>query len=235
MDQRFLVEALGRRPALFKAMVEFNRAQQDRSDDCALLASLGEVGKALMRDPAVRRACSGDKHGNTRGWWDFSEESCRLVLLSDDELRRLALMFSAAVYGEEMALVLNKAQVIELRSLLGDAVFSYAIRRGRYQIGSLRPFLIENMPEGSLTERLRLLSAAVLFAVSRSWPEELRPVWAAKLQRAALVGTPPSDGEAASAQTALPPLRAEQRRVLWFTLKKLLLREAAPQWAPCFD
>ena len=32
-----------------------------------------------------------------------------------------------------------------------------------------------------------------------------------------------------------PSLRREQRMALWFTMKKLLLREVAPQWAPCFD
>ena len=226
MDQRFLIEALSRKPELFKAMVGFNRAQQGSNSPCALLSPLGEVGNALLRDPVVRHACSGKAQEKAKGWWDFSEESCRLALLSETDIRKLALSFSAAVFAEEMSLVLDRGQVVELRSLLGDEIFNYAIRRGRYQIGSLRPFLIGCMPESSLVERIQQLAAAVMFGLSRNWPEELRIQWEQKLGKA---------GMPASAQDALPALPAEQRRILWFTLKKLLLREAATQWAPCFD
>ena len=232
MDQRFLLEALSRKPELFTAMVGFNKAQHTGSSACSMLSPLGEVGSALLRDPVVRLACSAKNGKEAEGWWDFSEESCRLVLLSDVELRTLALTFSAAVFAEEMALVLDKAQVVEFRTLLGEEIFNYAIRRGRYQIGSLRPFLIEAMPEAGLAQRIQILASAVMHALSRNWPEKLRQVWAEKLGKAGLLIQPdanePND-------TSLPLLRAEQRRVLWFTLKKLLLREAAPQWAPCFD
>ena len=233
MDQRFLIEALSRKPELFTAMVGFNRAQHSDSPSCSLLSPLGDVGNALLRDPVVRQACS-DQSGNPNGWWDFSEESCRLALLSEAELRTLALTFSAAVFAEEMVLVLDRAQVVELRTLLGDEIFNYAIRRGRYQIGSLRPFLIEAMPTASLAQKILFLAAAVMYGISRNWPEKLRKVWAEKLAKAGMPASP-NESAAEQAEGTLPALRAEQRRILWFTLKKLLLREAAPQWAPCFD
>ena len=233
MDQRFLIEALSRKPELFTAMVGFNKAQLRGKSATSMLSPLGDVGNSLLRDPVVRNSCANRNGTVAEGWWDFSEESCRLVLLSERELRTLALTFSAAVFAEEMALVLDKAQVVELRNLLGEDVFNYAIRRGRYQIGSLRPFLIESMPAASLAQRIQLLASAVMHALSRNWPEKLRQVWAEKLGKAGLLN-PPSENSA-TADTVLPLLRAEQRRILWFTLKKLLLREAAPQWAPCFD
>ena len=233
MDQRFLIEAMSRKPELFTAMVGFNRAQLSGRPACPMLSPLGDVGNALLHDPVVRRACADNSHRNENGWWDFSEESCRLVLLSETEVRNLALTLSAAVFAEEMALVLDRAQVVELRNLLGDEIFNYAIRRGRYQRGSLRPFLIEAMPPASLPQKIQLLAAAVMHGISRNWPEELRKVWAEKLSKAGMANVPL--GSEASSSDILPILRAEQRRILWFTLKKLLLREAAPQWAPCFD
>ena len=234
MDQRFLIETLSRKPELFTAMVGFNKAQLSSRQDCALLSPLGDLGKSLFRDPAVRRACSGNADRNETVLWDFSEESCRLVLLSEKDIRSLALTFSAAVFAEEMALVLDKAQVLELRSLLGDDIFNYAIRRGRYQIGSLRPFLIGTLPEATLAQRIMLLATAVMHAISRNWPEGLRKVWDEKLCMAGMAMASTESGDE-STTNILPVLRAEQRRVLWFTLKKLLLREAAPQWVPCFD
>ena len=234
MDQRFLIEAMSRKPELFTAMVGFNRAQLRSSSACSMLSPLGDVGSALLRDPVVRHACSGKSSKDAEGWWDFSDESCRLALLSETEVRNLGLTFSAAVFAEEMALVLDREQVVALRTLLGEDIFNYAIRRGRYQIGSLRPFLIEAMPEAGLLQRIQLLAAAVLYSISRNWPEELRNIWAGKLSKAGMLAAS-SKNEAEQAGGILPPLRAEQRRILWFTLKKLLLREAAPQWAPCFD
>ena len=234
MDQRFLIEAMSRKPELFTAMVGFNRAQLKGSSACPLLSPLGNVGNALLHDPVVRRACADNSHRNENGWWDFSEESCRLVLLSETEVRNLALTLSAAVFAEEMALVLDRAQVVELRSLIGDEIFNYAIRRGRYQIGSLRPFLISCMPEARLAQRIQSLACAIMHGISRNWPEELRKLWIEKLSKADMA-TVSTEGGAANSNDILPVLRAEQRRILWFTLKKLLLREAAPQWVPCFD
>ena len=234
MDQRFLIEAISRKPELFKAIVGFNRAQLSSSTPCSLLLPLGEVGNALSRDPVARYACADKSRTSSNSWWDFSEESCRLILLSEAELRNLALTFSAAVFAEEMALVLDKAQVVELRTLLGDGIFNYAIRRGRYQIGSLRPFLIEAMQDDSLAQKIQRLASAVMHSISRNWPEELRKVWQEKLGKAGMPALP-SENTAKLADGTLPILRADQRRILWFTLKKLLLREAAPQWAPCFD
>ena len=233
MDQRFLIEAMSRKPELFTAMVGFNRAQLKGSSACPMLSPLGNAGNALLQDPVVRRACADNTRRNKNGWWDFSEESCRLVLLSEAEIRNLALTISAAVFAEEMALVLDRAQVVELRTLLGDEIFNYAIRRGRYQIGSLRPFLIEAMPSASLPQKIQLLAAAVMHSISRNWPEDLRKLWAEKLSKAGMANMPL--GNENDNADFLPVLRAEQRRILWFTLKKLLLREAAPQWAPCFD
>ena len=234
MDQRFLSETLSRKPELFMAMVGFNKAQLKGSYDCALLSPLGDVGNSLFRDPTVRHACSSNTNRGEKAWWDFSEESCRLVFLSEEEIRRLALTFSSAVFAEEMALVLDKAQVLELRTLLGDEIFNYAIRRGRYQIGSLRPFLISCMPEARLAQRIQSLACAIMHGISRNWPEELRKLWIEKLSKADMATVSP-EGGAANSNDILPGLRAEQRRILWFTLKKLLLREAAPQWVPCFD
>ncbi|WP_446424038.1 SctK family type III secretion system sorting platform protein [Mailhella sp.] len=232
MDQRFLEETVRRRPALFEAIVAFNRSQLRSAAASSSHSVCPSMASALFSDARIRRACVSacDTSVTPRGWWDFSEETRRLVLLSPEQLRRLALCFSAAVHAEELARILDRKQVLELRDLLGDDVFSYAIRRGRYQIGSLRQVILQYLPAAPLGERLLLLARAVLLLMGEAWPDELRRLWVLKLNALDFV----SDGLSASAGP-LPQLSREQRRALWFTLKKILLREAAPQWAPCFD
>ena len=230
MDQRFLDETVCRKPELFKAMVDFNRSRQEQDKEL-YLPSLGALGNALLRDPYVRKAMGKDSDkGRTDGWWDFSDETFRLLLIDNLTLKRAALSFSAAVYAEELALVIDRGLVLDLRSLLGEDIFTYALRRGRYQIGSLRGFLTSQLPSGSLTERIALLAASFLIRLADAWPEQLQSLWTAKLRDSGLISHS-ADG----AENALAPLSREQRRALWFTFKKLLLREAAPQWAPCFD
>ena len=230
MDQRFLDETVRRKPELFKAMVEFNRSRQEE-DAGQSLPVPGPLGTALLRDPLIRKALEGaSARRASDGWWDFSDETFRLLLLENSVLKRAALSFSAAVYAEELALVIDRALVLELRRLLVEDIFTYALRRGRYQIGSLRGFLTSQLPAGTLAKRIALLAAAILIRLSDGWPERLLTIWTAKLQDSGLLA-----GETDEAEKALPPLSREQRRALWFTFKKLLLREAAPQWAPCFD
>jgi len=232
MDQRFLDEVISRRPELFSAIADFNRAQQEEPAMCPALSSLGEMGEALHRDPVIRRELEKRYPSTTAadGWWDFSEESCRLLLLDDCTVTRGALFFSSAVYAEELARVIDRKQVLELRELLGEEILHYALRRGRYQIGSQRDFLLRHTPEGALAERIKALAGFILLRMADSWPAPLRAIWKARLERSALFSEAYS-----SAEVSLFPLPQEQRRALWFTLKKLLLREAAPQWAPCFD
>ena len=230
MDQRFLDETVCRKPELFRAMVDFNSSRMALAGQKPVPAS-GTLGSALLSDPLIRKALGRTSEpGTADSWWDFSDETFRLLLIEDSTLKRAALGFSAAVYAEELALVIDRAQVLALRRLLGDDIFTYSLRRGRYQIGSLRPFLTRQISVGTLAERLSLLASSVLICLADGWPEQLQHLWTAKLRASGMLSE-----NADGTETALPSLSREQRRALWFTFKKHLLREAAPQWAPCFD
>ena len=228
MDQRFLDETVCRKPELFRAMVDFNSSRMAQAGKKPEPAS-DTLGNALLNDPVIRKSLGSPSDTDTTDcWWDFSDETFRLLLIENSTLKRAALGFSAAVYAEELALVIDRAQVLALRRLLSDDIFTYALRRGRYQIGSLRPFLTRQLTVGTLVERLSLLASSVLICLADGWPEQLQRLWIAKLRDSGMLSEN-ADG------TALPSLSREQRRALWFTFKKHLLREAAPQWAPCFD
>ena len=236
MDQRFLDETVSLRPELFKAIAEFNRTLcKARSVSSSLTGDAWR--SALFRDPLIRRFQleSASDRTSSAGWWDFSDETYRLLLVEDAVLHQAALHFSAAVYAEELAAVLDRAQVLELRRFLGDKIFNYALRRGRYQIGSLRTALTQLNRNGSLCERIASLEAFLLSSLSEGWPERLCKLWDDKLRRIAMLDGVSLHGWQGTDLSALPSLGRDQRRALWFTLKKLLLREAAPQWAPCFD
>ncbi|MBR5734786.1 MAG: hypothetical protein IKX79_04545, partial [Desulfovibrionaceae bacterium] len=95
------------------------------------------------------------------------------------------------------------------------------------------------------------LAHAALCLISEDWPRPLAemlglfrsrgdafPAQAGKKKHAgaphALSMTPKTEAAGRDPDDA-PALTPEERRAFDFTLKKILLREVAPQWAPCFD
>ena len=219
MDHLFLAETLALRPMLFLAMLEFNKSFSSAMPE--ELASLGNAAVRLWGCASFRRAwpSSGD---TAESYWNFAEESQRLALMDAATLEKLGLFLSAAAHAEELSRVISGRQVLELRRNLGTDIMNYALKRGRYQIGSLRPSLLPPPASGPLDARIRALAAAALFLLRADWPESLQRLSAPRF---------PAVNEGAF----LPELTREQRTALWFTMKKLLLREVAPQWAPCFD
>lgn len=219
MDHRFLAETLVRRPRLFRAMLTFN--QDVYAPVPGALSGLGHPLSDLWRREDFRRAWP--VRPTEEGYWNFSEESQRIALLDAATIARLGLFFSAAVHAGEIARVIARDEVLQLRTSLGVDVVSYALKRGRYQVGGLRNVL--QFPEvcGPLSMRVKEVSALSLSALRSEWPGELRRMADDRFPKAA------------SADAVVPVLRREQRSALWFTIKKLLLREVAPEWTQCFD
>ena len=215
MDQRFLIETLEQRPMLFHAMLEFNRHS---------LSSFVPEPEALPAWPALCKDASFLKAFRRRtsvsvsGFWDFEEESTRLALLPEETLHGLSLYFSAAVHAEAITGTLLRPQVLALRKTIGEGPCTYALKRGRYQIGSLRTVLTGLSQEGSLPEKILHVAAVSLAIVAADWPSPLQ-------ERCSVWKEVPD----------MPLIPRGQRRALWFTMKKILLREVAPQWAPCFN
>lgn len=225
MDYRFLTEVITQKPGLFRAMLVFNR--EYAAPEPGELAALGKPFSALWNRQDFRRAWASPAPRPQKGYWNFSEESQRLALLDSGTLEKVGLLFSAAVHAEELSHLIARDSVLEMRQAIGADVFSYALKRGRYQVGSLRGALLVPASLGTLEQRIRMLASVSMAIISSGWPEELRALAASRLPR-------PGDSSGPE-EPFSPELPREQRRALWFTMKKLLLREVAPEWAPCFD
>ena len=223
MDYRFLAEIIDQKPALFKAVLHFNRHCAPPAPE--KLTGLGKPFAELWHRPDFRRVWPLPS-SPVQGYWNFYEESRRMALLSADIVARLGLFFSAAVHAEELSRVIAREQVLELRRTLGADIMTYALKRGRYQVSGLRSLLLVPDSFGSLPRRIGMLAEIAPALIGQGWPEELRSL------------APPAFSlpqESNDGPVFVPQLRREQRTAVWFTMKKLLLREVAPEWAPCFD
>ena len=215
MDKGFFIEIIGHNPPLFQAMADFNSAGIPPVPE-EIFAVAGLDAAALWRLPAVR------KHFKTAAvretFWDFTEESRRLALLDAVNLRKLQKLFGVAVHAEEIAKVVARAEVLAIRDSLGEDIYDYATHRGQYQLGGVSRHFCKEDQELPLLDRIDKHGLQAMALCAASWPESLRKIFEEKLEER-LEQEKPS---------------AEVRHLVWFGLKKILLKEVAPQWAPYF-
>lgn len=177
-------------------------------------------------------------------FWDFAEESRRLALLPAPAVDRLALTFGAALHGNAFAILVRRDDVLALRAALGEDLYAYGLHRGRYQLGGVRRHFsplrdAERTGEG-IARRIRADGLTALGVCIARWPDVLRRrlVWPDSMSGISSGNTP--DDITADIISGTSPRWDEARRQaawpdIWFSLRKLLLKEVAPQWAPCFD
>ena len=198
-DHRYYMEILNDRPELFRRVVRFNVDRQPAAD-----AAEGPAPQGVLRHASVLRALRGARPAPIREWNDFTTEPARLALLPDDVLHRLFLLFAASVHAEEMARLINGKAVRQLQQALGANVYAFAIKRGRYALGSLQEALRREGTADDLADRIIRLAGAIPALLGAGLPD-------------------------------FPPLPQDRKVAVWHALKLILLREVAPQWAPCFD
>ncbi len=251
MHKGFFLDVLRRKPALFAAMVAFNARGGAVGDGDALgllRAAVPGAGDALLRSPRVRRWLEGSSGSESlpgpAPFWDFAEESRRMALLDGAEAARLALVFGTALHAPDFSRLVRRDDVLALRAELGTDLYAYGLQRGRYQLGGVRRHFaplreVERTGPG-LAGRIREDGARALALCAAAWPDALR----ARLAWPGELLAPSGAGNAADADIAQPPGAADTPmdghgqavwRGVWFGLRKLLLKEVAPQWAPCFD
>ena len=244
MQKGFFAETLAGRPALWQAMLQANAGQAEADPACAGLpeSCAGALVHWLGERPAaVRPAPAGPS-----GFWDFAEESRRLALLDAPSVHRLCRVTGTALHAPAIAGVVRRDAVLALRAELGEDMYRYALFRGRYELGGVRRFFAVSRepgsrggvpgrngalsgPEGAVQAPLGALCAwhgvMALRLVAEGWPEALAEQFDQKLPR---LPEPPG-------VPALPEPGAAGRAEIWRAVKKLLLKEVAPSWAPCFD
>ena len=155
-------------------------------------------------------------------FWDYAEESRRLALLDAPALLGLCRVTGVVLHAPAIATVLLRDEVLPLRESLGEETYQYALQRGRYQLGGVRRFFQWRDTDLPLAARCALHGNMALRLVAGLWPEDVALRVCDRL---------PELPETA----ALPSLTEEECHELWRGVKKLLLKEVAPSWAPCFD
>lgn len=217
MSQAYYRALIDEKPRVLAEIIRHNLRARSAGPEADLVASLAPelspaLRAALARRPELARRAFGQRPGASV-WRDFASPAERLALMPPEDLRRLALMTSAAVHGERLSKVVRRDDVLGIRAALGADLFRWALVRGRFLAGSLAADL------GALTAELPL--------------EEALPRLADTVARA-MEPAGPADGTSANGP-GLAPLSPETVRRLVQFYKKLILREFDASWTLFFD
>ncbi len=236
MHKDFFVHIIRHKPALFRSILVFNGLDGSgypAEPPASLRLVRGLDADALWNDKRARhRLIQGLGDDETGRFWDFSEESRRLALLPLDILTQAALQFGVAVHANELARLIAREDVLAARREIGPEMFAYALHRGKFQAGSL-PRLFDCASD-DLTESIRRHGRQALALCCSVWPLELVRLCAIRFTELAEIFTANKAIDSLDPSFDETPL-PESRRAVWFGFKKILLKEVAPQWAPCFD
>jgi len=221
----FYRELAATRPELLGAIWRFNARGTPDGADAANAAGPGAV------EPGVAALLAANPRGRVAlvrlsapaaGFWAFEEESRRLALLDAPTLEALALHFGAAVNARALAAVVLRQEAEALAAALGRELVDYALGRGGFHLGEARAPFLARHGDRPLAERVRLHGREALALCAGRWPDALRALAARRFPGLLDGGTP------------APEYDRAQERLVWFGLKKLLTKEVAPWWAPCF-
>lgn len=220
MSQAYYRALIDEKPRVLAEIIRHNlRARTEPSSGISSEAAANlspALRAALARHPRLARSAFGAKPAPAP-WRDFASPRERLALMPSEDLRRLALMTSAAVHGERLSKVVMRDDVLRIRAALGADLYRWALVRGRFLAGSLAADL------GALTAPLPL--------------EEALPRLAGMVGDAmALAQTKgETEGRSEGIEPGFGPLSPEMVRRLVPFYKKLILREFDAQWTRFFD
>lgn len=234
MDKAFFREILVSKPELFQAIVEFNCKLlygvmlQLSSEMSEFTASVPGFDTSLTQNLSLWIIASRkDQLIETEYcFWDFIEETRRLALLEPELIGRLELVFGAAINAEEISKVLKRDEVLQIQRILGDELYQYSLLRGRYQLGAIRHFFSTQNASLSLQDRIQMDGRVALEICASTWPSFLQNFFFSQHNY---------HFSSYDRNIVLHEYPSPVVQGVWEGLKKILLREVAPQWTPFFD
>lgn len=223
MNKQFFYESLEKNSPFFSAMLNFNLEQHKN------FAPYADLESTLQADFLASDCLKKYQKSNPALFWDFADETKRLALLDTQSLKKLARILGVSLYAEEISHTLAKSSVLELQNTLGKELYLYALERGKFRLHGLKELFKHTEPSLSLMDKIIQDGEKMLALCSLSWQEELKQITAQKLQAelpfftACLQEKP---------QTEISPATA---RLIWFSVKKLLIQEVNNSWLPYFN
>lgn len=223
MNKQFFYESLEKNSPLFSAMLNFNLEQYKKTLPYSALEN------TLQKDFLASTYIQKYRQPSPALYWDFADETKRLALLDCQSLKTLARILGTSLYAEQISHTLDKKTVLHLQKELGKELYFYALERGKFRLHSLKNLFQNQNNSLSLLDKIIQDGEKMLALCAQSWQDELKQIFSQKIQAelpfliAYLQENPHNE------------IPSAQMRLIWFSVKKLLLQEVNSSWQPYFN
>jgi len=228
----------GERPGLLAAIITFNRSRNQTphpANDALSDEFLSKLHNLSAKDfswlpEASNRVKARLFPGNNAGFWDFKEESRRIALLPSPILNDLVLKWGAAFCAPILNRIILREELEIVDREIGKPLVDFARGRGRLNLGDLSE-IISLANRAVNPEKIRpmiVMYGMKAHGICRAaWPPSLKIVTDNRLEQE----LPELFEHRFDPQKVEP----QHFRAVWFSMKKILLKEVAPEWTPCFS
>lgn len=248
MGKAFLKSTIKTNAPLMEAIIAFHSRKIERVlTDPYLSKSLSPVGKyvhasgalnVMLRSRRARQRLTTNLHDLTTNlpetWFlEFMEPQARLALLEPDTLRMLAEYLGLTLNAGAIARTIVQSHVVSIKKQFGKKGYLFAIKRAPFLLNEnaeltalARALVLPDSPpaqdnETELTHRIRTQGQLGIALCLTNETPHLTQWLSVSLPEAML-------------QTHSIKLSSPNKSILWKTVYRLLTKEVAPQWAPCF-
>ncbi|MCD8351834.1 MAG: Yop proteins translocation protein K [Planctomycetaceae bacterium] len=187
-----------------------------------------QVWDLLLGSRAAVRRLSGDLRWLSTdfpsGWVGLPEPRHRLAMMPWPELRKALFWFAMAVRFTAVRRCVDGRELRRMAENAGNGARGFALERGNVMIGPRLRALFPDSVEAGLGARVEAAAAAAYAACMQDAPADLAfrgalllPSWFAKRVR------------------LVRHFDETERRLVWSGVKKVITREALPEWATFFS
>ena len=214
---------------LLKAILSFN-AQLYADEKNIRLRDKNINDELLEYIKCSQAACKRLVGIDTFGFWDFEEESRRILLVDWDSLKKGIEYWGASFCASAIRGVIAKADHSILENQIRPELLDYAMGRGSFYLGQAKQLICVDEFDclEQAANQVRLCGITALFMVSEGWPTALNQV----IKKMITIGYEDINPDVLESCQEVNPA---QQRLLWGMLKNIFLREVAPEWTPCFS
>lgn len=223
MNKQFFYESLEKNTSLFPAMLNFNLEQYKN------IAPYTNLENFLQKEFLTSSTLKKYQKTDAAPFWDFADETKRLALLDCQSLTKLVRILGISLYAEEVSHILDKNSVLQLQKELGKDLYFYALERGKFRLRELKELFKHTDTSRPLMDKIIQDGETMLALCTVTWQEELKQIFTRNIQKTlpflaiCLQKTPKME------------LSPAQFRLIWFSVKKLLIQEVNNSWLPYFN
>lgn len=154
-------------------------------------------------------------------FYDFAEPRLRLALVSPAVLNKLFLYAGAAYCSENIAKVIDRESVINLREIMGNELYLFALKRAPLLVPEKPNIKIPSEDTHTLYQNVMTASQLCFEMVFAGAPHNL-------IRRLTLKFSKAIDWNFNISLTS------NDRDKVWTFLHRILIKEIASEWSPCF-